>query len=147
MEFDIKPYEGIGPIKFGMDRADVRKTLIAPYNEYKQSQYAHNTSDAFDNIGVTVHYDETDKCESVSIWLKHKVSFKGDSFFNKPAKQIIKWFNKIDKLATVGDENILTSIKHGIAVGFDEPIEDPNSKVNSIIVFNLKIYVVLVLFL
>lgn len=78
-KWEAKPLIGVGKIKFGMTRDEVRNTLGLKFNEFKKSKYSKNTTDDF---GVChVFYDEDDKCEAVEIFDDIGVTVNGLEIF------------------------------------------------------------------
>ncbi len=141
MAYDIRPFHGIGPITFGMDRSEVRKTLPAPFEEYRQNEFANNTSDAFDNIGVTVHYDQDNKCECISIWSDEEpVTFQERAIFKENPSQIVEWIKVLDGSAKLGGENTLTSTLYCMSIGFDGDPSDPDASISDITLFTKRYY-------
>ena len=78
-KWEAKPLIGVGKIKFGMTRDDVRNALGLEFKEFKKSKYSKNTTDDF---GVChVFYDEDDKCEAVEIFDDIGVTVNGLEIF------------------------------------------------------------------
>lgn len=55
----IIPFEGIGPLRFGMDADQVRDLLGNP-NTFKRNEFSGGVTDAFREIGVFAEYDASD---------------------------------------------------------------------------------------
>jgi hypothetical protein len=56
MEFPINPYVGIGVVRFGMSRRQVRKALGGMVKEFKKTPKSESLTDAFDQLGIYVYY-------------------------------------------------------------------------------------------
>lgn len=133
--FEITPYVGTGLINFSMKREEVRKIL----SEYEprafwRNSYSEAATDGYDEIGINVHYDSTDKVIALEFYEPAHVVFNGIELSKLPAYEAYKLMASLDKdIAIDGDG--LTSFKFGI--GFYEPNyeEEPFLPVEAIIIF------------
>ena len=57
MKFVIDPYRGIGKLKFGMSRDDVRKSLDTAHEEIVRNEFSQSPFDSFIMAGLQVNYD------------------------------------------------------------------------------------------
>jgi len=48
----IRPYEGVGPVSFGMTRDQVRRSVASKVEAYYKSPQGLLPTDAFDSIGM-----------------------------------------------------------------------------------------------
>ena len=79
--FDIRPFDGVGSIKFGMTKQEFAHAFTHVYrsNLYPDKNYRSD----YDNIvGLVVHYDNDGKIEEIEIYPNPKysnarVSFRG----------------------------------------------------------------------
>ena len=58
--WDIIPFKSFGPLKFGMDRKEIRKLANLSFQEFKKTKESKNTTDDFELFQV--FYDENNKC-------------------------------------------------------------------------------------
>ncbi len=118
--FEIIPYVGTSLIKFGMKREEVRKF----FSEYELRVFGKNfSSDGYEEVGINIDYDSTDKVIALEFYEPAQILFKGVELFNLPASEAYKLMASFDKgIAIDGDG--LTSFKFGI--GFYEPIMKKN---------------------
>ena len=67
MKWEILPLRSVGPIAFGMPRADVRRALGVTFREFTKSpDRTSNKVDAFEGLLVHTHYEGTSgRCELV----------------------------------------------------------------------------------
>lgn len=73
------PLSEVNGVKFGMERAEVRKILGGKYTEFKKSKFSKTTTDDF---GVChVFYDLNDRCEAVEIFDECEISIEGKIVF------------------------------------------------------------------
>jgi hypothetical protein len=92
--FVITPHQGIGPVRLGMSRAEVRSALrpARPTNV--------NGSDHFHHSALVAHYDKgTERCNSLSAGRRDELAFrylslKGLPVFQTPASEVIKALRK-----------------------------------------------------
>src|SRR5919106_7025414 len=97
MEFDITPYVGVGPITFGMTRAEVRRRLEAPVESFMKTPTSAAPADAFDTLGLHVHYDSDDRCEAVEfVRLLTIATFRGQPLLGQPFAEVKRWLQAID---------------------------------------------------
>jgi hypothetical protein len=54
--FEVTPGEGLGPVRFGMSRDDVRATLAEPPRPFLKTPGALHKADEFAAAGLHVHY-------------------------------------------------------------------------------------------
>jgi hypothetical protein len=68
MDFNIVPFESVGPIRFGMTPEEVRKLL--PFEVKSKNLPGGKLSDYFEEIEVDIDYYQQDgiwKCTSISL--------------------------------------------------------------------------------
>lgn len=54
--YEIKPREGVGPVRLGTSRDDVRAAVPAPVDSFQKGAFQRYDVDAFDALGLHVHY-------------------------------------------------------------------------------------------
>lgn len=133
--FEITPYMGAGLINFRMKREEVRK-ILSKYEPraFWRNSYSEAVTDGYDEIGINVYYDSTDKAIALEFYEPAQVVFNGSEISKLPAFEAYKLMASLDKdIAIDGDG--LTSFKFGI--GFYEPNyeEEPFLPVEAIIIF------------
>ena len=91
-EFDseIRPFLGIGAIRFGQSRADVLQQLGVPTRTFKKVPFATTDTDAFNAIGLIVAYDPRYLVESVDAVAPAAISFDGLSFLGRAVEDIVR---------------------------------------------------------
>jgi hypothetical protein len=68
--------QSVGPIKFGMSRADVRAILNQPFEEFNKGLDAAEPTDAFDTLSLHVFYRDGG-VEAVEFWETHNIKIGG----------------------------------------------------------------------
>ncbi|HYE94914.1 MAG TPA: hypothetical protein VD962_01795 [Rubricoccaceae bacterium] len=59
--YEIKPNEGIGPVRFGMGRAEVRAALGEEPIPFQKIPEAKHAADEFGRAGLHVHYRDAER--------------------------------------------------------------------------------------
>ena len=140
MEFEITPYVGVGPITFGMTRAEVRGRLAAPVESFRKTPTSATPADAFDTLGIHIHYDLDDCCEAVEFGqLLAVLRFRGQSLLGQPFVEIERWLRAIDPEVR-SDSSGLTSLTFGFGLYVPSASDDPQSLVEGVIVFRRGYY-------
>jgi len=139
MQLPIIPYESVGPIRFGMTREDVRKTLALPYTSFRKSQESKTTSDAFDDEGIYVYYRESETVEAVEMALPAHPILKGVELLGRPYRDVSAFIESLDP-GTTKDDSGLTSFKLGAGLYAPGAAKEPIEPVESVIVFDKDYY-------
>jgi hypothetical protein len=135
----ITPYEGIGPIKLGMSRKEVRDILGGDFRSFKKTPYDEVTTDFFDEMGVHVHYKKEEVCEAVEVASPSLPTFQNKPLLGRPFGELRDWFVSIDAGAEI-DESGLTSYQLGIGLYAPSAIDDADEPVEGVIVFERGYY-------
>ena len=65
----IYPYHGVGLIRFGMMREDVRGLLGKPSATFYKGLSTESSTDAYDDLGLHVYYNHPSGCcEALSLF-------------------------------------------------------------------------------
>lgn len=125
--FDIKPYVGAGPLRFGMTRKQV-EDVLGPPDKAKRTMFRNETQEFRRQSGLQIVYSTSDETlVEISFYSNQSVSFEGMDVFHTPGKNVIKRLAETDgkTLETVG---ILVFLHLGIAMtGFLQD-EEPGQK-------------------
>lgn len=140
MEFEISSYVSAGPIALGMLRAEVRQTLGAPVESFQKTPSSATKSDAFDTLGIHVHYDSDDRCKAIEFGSAvSEPKFSGRQLLKQPFAQLEPWLRQLDPEVRSGTEG-LTSLKLGFGLYGTPASQDPESLVEGVIVFRRGYY-------
>ncbi|WP_411800804.1 hypothetical protein [Acinetobacter vivianii] len=140
MIFEVNSYVGVNSIKFGMSREGVRNTLLNyEYRIFRRNSYSESSIDGYDDIGLNVSYDSSDKVEALEFSEPACVVLNGVDIFNIPASEVYALIKKLDQDVMI-DEDGLISFKLG--VGVYEPFyeEEYMHPIESFIVFKQGYY-------
>src|SRR5262245_57232562 len=69
--------DSVGPIVVGMSRAEVRSVVGSKVVEFRKAYFASNTTDAFDDEGIHVYYDDNDIVEAVELFCPNRYNYCG----------------------------------------------------------------------
>lgn len=59
------PFYGTDMIAFGEERNNIREKLNLEYKEYLENEFAENTTDYFESLGLFIEYDHNNKCNAM----------------------------------------------------------------------------------
>jgi len=140
MEFEIRPYVGVGPINFDMPREDVRRVLGGPVFSFWKSAESEAPADAFDTLGIHVHYDSRYRCEAVEFRdPQNGPTFQGLVFVGQPYREAERLVRQLDK-EVHPDPSGLTSFTYGFGLYAPAYGYEPNAEVKQVIVFRRGYY-------
>lgn len=63
----IEPFIGIGPLKFGTPRDQVRAELGPDFRVFKKGRTSVNNADAYDSLLVHCYYDAQDRLDFIEV--------------------------------------------------------------------------------
>jgi hypothetical protein len=136
----IYPYHGVGLIRFGMMREDVRGVLGKPSATFYKGLSTESPTDAYDDLGLHVYYNHPSGCcEALEFFEPAQLLLEEKSLFKLSFSQLKEWLLSQDPDLEV-DEEGLTCFKYGIGVYAPDWTEDSNLSAQGILVFNDKNY-------
>lgn len=130
----VDPLRGVGPILFGMSIEAVRAAIDARAEPFHKGGRPEH-SDAFDELGLHVHYDGAACCEAVEFFNPAQVEPTLDdiSLLSAPYAEVERRIREIDtdtKLQRAG----LVSLRCGVGIYVDGP-PDGDTRASSAIAF------------
>lgn len=139
MQFEIKPYIGVGPIKFGMHRDEVRKILSSPFKEFvKWAAASTIPTDDFYNLNFHVYYNKNSNCKGIEFAKGSNAIFQGHEIVGRPFSEVMEWLIKLDSSARLDDDSGVKSEQLSIDLWVPDADDDVNSLIESIYVFAKK---------
>ena len=108
----------------GKTRNEVRQIINSKVIEFKKTPDSKNTTDAFDDKGIHVYYDDQGNCKEIE---NFNVGLKSP-------KETLKHLRKSDKKTKI-DQNVATSHKTGVAVFSDRGFKSSDGTVDSVLIF------------
>ena len=139
MDLLIRPYEGIGPLSFGMDSGTVRSVLGGTVRSFKKTPDAKVPTDAFDGHGIHVYDDDAGRCEAVEVASPATPILQDQPLIGRPFKELRHLLEQIDPKTEV-DETGLTAPSLGIGLFAPFASDSPGEPVEGVIVFKKGYY-------
>jgi hypothetical protein len=94
LRWDIVPHKGVGPLFFGMTRNDARAKLGTEFTSFRKSATAASESDAFDELGVHLYYDDNDGLEFIETFQPCSLRYK-NAFLLGDVESVIQTLNEV----------------------------------------------------
>jgi hypothetical protein len=129
----IEPYLGIGNIQLGMSRATIR-AVLGNHTSFKKTASAKMETDAFDDAGVHVYYDDSDCAEAFEMFLPAHPTLHGRSLLGNPYGTVRAWASTLDPQLTDNDAGF-DSKALGISVYAPDATVAPDEPVESVLIF------------
>lgn len=137
MELLIESFKGVGQIKFGMTRTEVRSVIKSNVQEFKKTPTSETLTDAFDFCHV--YYKQDDTCEAIELFEPAIPIFQNEKLIGSQFKEVKKLFHQLDKDVEI-DETGLTSYNCGIALFVPSLSRSGKEKVEGVFVFKQGYY-------
>lgn len=131
---EIRSRTGIGPIRLGMTREEVRRALGVPFTGFWKAPSSEAPTDAFDEIPVHVHYDISYRCEAVEVADPGAATFLGEELLGRPFEEVLAWLRGLDPDLEV-DADGLTSRELGLGLYAPGNNKETGIPVEAVIVF------------
>jgi hypothetical protein len=137
MKLDIIPFQSVGAMEFGASPESIRAVLNSSPKSFVKGSLSDKptATDAFDEVGIHVYYDESNKCEAIEFFSPALLTFQEKELVGQPYKAVSEWLASIDA-NIVRDDSGLEARSLGIglyAPDYDEN-ERPDGLVESAIV-------------
>jgi hypothetical protein len=84
---EVKSYIGVGELRFGDSRLNVRAILGPHYHSFRKAPGANET-DAYDKLGLHLYYDENDCLEFVEAFAPSSLTFIGISLLGRQMSDV-----------------------------------------------------------
>ncbi|HYO62032.1 MAG TPA: hypothetical protein VER08_00090 [Pyrinomonadaceae bacterium] len=139
MRLEITAYTGVGPVKFGMTREEVRLAVGPPVRPFMKTPDDELPTDAFDDLGVHVYYKKPGVCEAVEMGSPAEPTFRGQVLIGRPYSELRRWFESLDESVETDDTGLL-SYKYGVGLYAPAAEEEPDEPVEGVIVFERGYY-------
>lgn len=126
------PFEGIDNVRFGMDRLTVRKNINKPYKVFTRNEFASNTTDYFDDLGMFIEYDDNDLCEAIEFADSGSVFYGEMNLFDMGYRELRRHF---DPSSSNKEEDDAGVIYHDLGFGVSRS-SDPDNAISTVILFS-----------
>ena len=138
-ELIIYPYQGVGQIRFGMTRAEVRSLLGEPSAIFYKGLNTETSTDAYDNIGVHICYHPSGYCEALEFFEPAQLVLEKKYLFELSFANFRDWLALQDHDLEI-DEEGFTCFKYGISIYAPRWQIEPNLPAEGILVFQDRDY-------
>ncbi|PHR35249.1 MAG: hypothetical protein COA38_02880 [Fluviicola sp.] len=141
MEFEIKPYIGVGVFEFDARRSKNREEL----SDHDDDLYCHartdgkSPDDSYKNLGLEFIYTKYNRLGAMELMEPSIPLFKGRNLLESTWNELLNLFQQLDPEIQVSDKDLI-SYKLGIAIFAPEKNENPFVKPTSITVFDEKFF-------
>jgi len=140
-ELIIRPYEGVGPVKLGMTREEVRKAVGSRVETFYKTTDSTLPTDAFDSIGMHVYYKTPDSCNYIEFGRPAVPTFQNTTLLGRPYKDVRDFFLAVDpKVEFHGDGTGFFSRRFGIGIFAPCADDAPKDPVEGVSVFEPGYY-------
>ena len=134
MDFSIRPYEGVGPLRIGMSVEKVRATVGRGVVVDSKGSDTRVPTDIFVGLGIHAHYTNEGLSEAFEICEPSSPTFQGKELVGKPFGELREWFEQLDDQIE-SDGAGVTSYKYGVGLYAPFAEDEPDKPVEAVIVF------------
>ena len=138
MEYEIKSYVGVGPIRFGMTPEQVRHALQSDFERAKKSS-SDIPSDFFKSLGIFVDYRSPGNCQAAEFAGPAPPTFEGRRLLKRPYDEVERWIKTLDPDVLMNDAGF-RSEKFGWGVYAPSANKEPHFPIEGVIVFDREYY-------
>jgi hypothetical protein len=138
MNYEIKPYVGVEPIKFGMPSDEVRKVLHKDVEPVDKSS-SEIPTDFFPQLGIFVYYKPPGICEAVEFGGPASPTFDGQHLLGRSYSEMERWLRGLDPDVMLLDAG-LRSKKFGVGLYAPSAKKEPDLPVEGVIGFEAGFY-------
>lgn len=89
MPWEITPYVGVGPVRFGMTRQQVRDAVGAPSEEFKRTP-SSRISDKFTTLGAFAYYTDDGGLEAIEFTRLQTIFVEKLDLTTTPTDQLLR---------------------------------------------------------
>jgi hypothetical protein len=140
MKWNIKPYSGIGELKFGDTMAQIKNSLADYENEeFRRDPRSIMPSYIYEELGFFIYFDEVGKCEAIEFYEQANPLFKDKNLLQLSFKELVSLLSETDSELEI-DESGFISYKLGIGAYAPDHKEEPELSAESIIIFKENYY-------
>src|SRR5262245_38903685 len=104
IRWEIRPFEGVGPVLFGMTRQEVQAALGRNPRAFRKVPSEKQLTDVYDTIGLYAYFDDDDRLEYVELTDLRVLSLYGESLFGPLMKAVENRMRAFDVDVVPNDE-------------------------------------------
>ena len=118
----IRSFEGVGPLSFGLTRADVRSILNEAPRSFRKVTWAQSLTDDYPSHCLHAYFDSNDRLEFIEFYEPARISFRGETFFGRAYVDVERTLRNWDPDIRT-DRVGLVSCKFGISIYVEDRIQ------------------------
>ena len=134
MDWTIRPNVGVGPLRFGMTRQEVRRTIGAQPTGSATVPRSSSPTDDFLEQGLHIYYDDSDHCMAIEMAMPATPILEGRPILGEPFCVVRDWLSALDPAIETDDDG-LTSKALGSGLYAPAVDKNQNSPVEAVIAF------------
>ena len=130
----VTPYQGAGPVLFGMKRRKARRAV--PGRPDKKDEFDTDTDDLWSELGVKLHYlPPKDNCQAI-LFSGKKVQpvYRKHALLRLPARDVLDMMRQADPDLSIGGDG-WTCMREGITVTAPHWQTEPGKPADAVLVF------------
>ena len=138
MDFEIDPFQAVGPIRFGMTQAEVRRLMgQTRVREFRKTPDSIGPTDDFMDENLHVFYDETLHTRGVELFPGATVTLQGRPLVGRPANEVMDWLRGLDPDLQIEDSSV-TSERLGFSMYVPDLDDEDDAPIESVYVFRRR---------
>jgi hypothetical protein len=138
ISYEIEPYVGVGPIRLGMTREEVR-SLIEAERKPALHRGADKPGNWFPTLGLFVDYRAPGACEFLEFVGPLSPTFQGQTILGQPYRQARGWFEAADPGCEMDGAGLISK-RFGIALYAGSAEKEPDWPVEAVALFERGYY-------
>jgi hypothetical protein len=132
MEFEIRPFESVGVVQFGMTQTQVREALRdLKVKEYWKTPESLGPTDHFIHENLHVFYDEGRRVRGIEIFRPTGATFDGRPIVGQAFSALLPWLRQVDPDLLLDDSGA-ESTRLGLSLFVPELDDDSDAIVESV---------------
>jgi len=122
-KFLIDPHKAVGPIRFGMPRPEVARSMKEKPFTIDSRKDGYELSDYFQGRTLQVVYDANELSAAVQFFALDEVVYPLDVRMNRPYREILRWARERDPAIVLESDGFRSELL-GIVAGVREKRDD-----------------------
>jgi len=137
MDYNIKPYKGVGDISLGMSSREIQEVMcVEPGKFLKFIDDEYNT-DAYDTFYV--YYKKPGVCEAIEFFRPSTITYNELELLNRSYYEIENYFSLLDENIDIKEDGFI-SYKTGISIYAPFAKIEPTTPPEGVMIFEKGYY-------